>query len=241
MTWLFPESERRLSPNRNRGRRGQTATILVLHYAVDGDQTKDDPNTDPEASLSFQPRNASDDCMDVARLFARKSRRASAHFVIGRDGSKVQCVELADTAWHAGGGKLPADGVGPLKAGQLKINHRSIGIELCNAGWAVDKLRIAQQWRARAAHPASPRRTQTWERYRPAQMGTLGYIAAMLRLTVPTLRYVCGHEDVVNRRTLGVRYGGKVDPGPLFDWDGVDWQALGYRRVRFDFKRGAWV
>ena len=47
--------------------------------------------------------------------------RASAHFVIGRDGGIVQLVHLSDVAWHAG---------------NRKLNRRSIGIEL--VGWAGD-------------------------------------------------------------------------------------------------------
>ena len=240
MTWLFPEGERLLSPNRNSGRRGHIAEVLVLHYAVDGDQSEDDPNADPEHSLSFDPRDPSHDCMDVARLFAKQSRRASAHIEIGRDGSKCQSVELSDTAWHAGGGMLPREGAGLLLDGVAGINYRSIGIEMCNAGWAVDKLRIAPEHRIQLSHPAMPRKTLTWETYPKALLGTLGYVAAMLRLTVPTLRLVCGHEDVVNRDTLG-RAGGKVDPGPAFPWEAVDWLALGYRRVRYNFRPKAWI
>jgi N-acetyl-anhydromuramyl-L-alanine amidase AmpD len=239
MTWILPESERLLSPNRNTGRKLHTARVLVLHYAVDGDNTKDDPESDPWTAV--RPRDATPDCMDVARLFARRSRKASAHFVIGRDGSKVQCVPLSDTAWHAGGGKFPMVGTGPLKAGVTSINQRSVGIEICNAGWAVDALKIPTANRVRLAHPATPRSKQNWETYRPAQYSCLGYIAALLRLSCPTLSYVTGHEDVVNRNTLGVRYGGKVDPGPAFDWDAINWRQLGYTPIRYDFKTKAWV
>jgi hypothetical protein len=45
--------------------------------------------------------------------------RASAHFVVARDGGIVQLVHLSDVAWHAG---------------NRKMNRRSIGIEL--VGWA---------------------------------------------------------------------------------------------------------
>lgn len=239
MTWLLPENERLPSPNRNGGRRGHIPTILVLHYAVDGDQTKDDPVADMD--LNFTPREPSHDCMDVARLFAKSSRQASAHFVIGRDGSKVQCVELDNTAWHAGGGKFPSTGVGPLSAGAAYINQRSVGIEICNAGWAVDSLKIPEHNRIRLAHPATPRNKQTWEIYKPAQYSTLGYIVSLLRAVMPSLQYVTGHEDVVNRNTLGVKYGGKVDPGPAFDWSEIEWRAMGFAPIRYSFDEKAWV
>ncbi|HEU0335491.1 MAG TPA: N-acetylmuramoyl-L-alanine amidase [Gaiellaceae bacterium] len=47
--------------------------------------------------------------------------RASAHFVVARDGGVVQLVHLSDVAWHSG---------------NRKMNRRSIGIEL--VGWAGD-------------------------------------------------------------------------------------------------------
>ena len=47
--------------------------------------------------------------------------RASAHFVVARDGSVVQLVHLSDVAWHSG---------------NRKMNRRSVGIEL--VGWAGD-------------------------------------------------------------------------------------------------------
>lgn len=236
MTWILPPTERFESPNRNR--RWVGPDVLVLHYAVDGDDT---PDGDPDLDLSFAHREPSHDCMDVARLFARKSRRASAHFVVGRDGSKVQCVRVDDTAWHAGGGAFPVEGTGPLeKPRRREMNKRSIGIEICNAGWAVEKLRIPDDRRVSATHAAMPRRTMEWEQYRPVQYDTLRYLAGQLRAATPSLRFVCGHEDVVNRDAKG-RPGGKVDPGPAFDWDAIDWAALGYQRVRYDFAAKAWV
>lgn len=245
MVWLLPESERVVSPNRYNGRgpwSGPGPDLLVLHYAVDGDQTNDnDPSTTPGESLSFAARKPSDDCMDVAR-FMSKAGGNSAHFVVGRDGSKVQLVDTDDSAFHAGGGAFPPTGPGPLVKPKPKdMNRRSIGIEICNVGWAVEKFDVDPQWRMKAAHPASPKRLQTWEVYRPVQYATLEYVAALLRQTVPSLEYVLSHEDVVNRDTLGVKYGGKVDTGPAFDWDRIDWRAMGYTPVRYDFKPKAWV
>jgi len=241
MPWMLPNSERVPSPNHYRKRRGRVTSILVLHYAVDGDQTRDDPEISPEESLNFAPRDADDDCMDVARLFARKKRRASSHLVIGRDGSKAEMVDSDDGAWHAGGGKLPEAGVGKLSEGKTDINRRSYGIEVCNAGWAVEKLKIPAKRRIRLAHPATPRRTQTWEKYTDAAIATLEYCVALVKQVVPSIRIVCGHEDVVNRHTLNVKYGGKVDPGPAFPWEAIDWASLGILAVRYDYQRRGWV
>lgn len=245
--WLLPEQERLASPNCNRnrvdkrGRKHELVDVLVLHYAVDGDQTKDGETED----LNFEPRLSTDDCMDVARGFFRREREASAHFVIGRDGSKVQCVRTDDMAWHAGDGTLPREGIGPLGAALPKrayeLNGRSIGIEICNVGWAVDKFGVSLghiEAGLRHRNPASS--SKRWESYRPAQYATLEYLAALLRQAVPSLRYVCGHEDVTHKDTLG-KAGAKTDPGPAFDWDAVRWADLGYQRVLYDFRLDAWV
>jgi len=255
MTWILPETERLLSPNRNTGRRAMRPDTLVLHYAVDHDNRPDgDSFIDDDSALgeNFTPRERSHDCMDVARLFARESRRASAHLVIGRDGSKVQCVELADTAWHAGGGAFPDDGAGPVEPPQSGLmNRRSYGIEICNAGFAVDKLKVPAADRISAAHPARPRKVMEWETFPAVQIRTLEYAVSLIATAAfGGLKYVTGHEDVVNSHTRGQfkrgelvkpRYGGKVDPGPAFPWDAIDWASMGIRRIRYDFKQRAWV
>lgn len=46
--------------------------------------------------------------------FADPTAHASAHFVIGQDGSVCQCVPLDRAAWHSGNGN---------------VNRRSVGIE----------------------------------------------------------------------------------------------------------------
>ena len=53
----------------------------------------------------------------------------SAHFVIGRDGSITQMVELDTIAFHAGNSKLNVDG--DTVRG---FNNFSIGIEIANYG-----------------------------------------------------------------------------------------------------------
>lgn len=240
MTWILPESERLPSPNISKGRPGAPPDVLCLHYAVDRPQLEDEPEV--AGSLSFAVRKPTDDAMDVARLFAKRSRKASAHFVVGRDGSKVQCVSLADRAWHAGGGAFRDDGIGPLvRPKRGAFNRRSIGIELSNVGWAVHKLRIPEDdWEYRA-HPARPNVVRAWERYRDEQLATLDYLVAQIVLAMPgAITWVCGHEDVVNRDTLG-KVGGKVDPGPAFPWDAIDWAGYGIVRVRYDFSAKAWV
>lgn len=240
MVWLLPDSQRVPSPNFSKGRAGVPVDVLALHYAVDGDDFERGENE----TTPFTSTSPSVDVHDVARLFSRQKRGASAHFAVGRDSSVAQMVELDDTSWATGGGAFPDAGPGPLeKPVPWRMNRRSISVEMCNAGWAVDKLGIPHKWRAMATHPATPRRRREWEVYRPLQVEALHYLVVLLRghfdLSRPT--YVLGHEDVVNRDTLGKQYGGKVDPGPLFPWSAIPWRRYGYVPVRYDFEQKAWV
>jgi N-acetyl-anhydromuramyl-L-alanine amidase AmpD len=50
----------------------------------------------------------------VAEMWQEKNRGSSAHFVIGQDGTVIQCVALTSIAWHA-----------------HDANGRSVGIEHC--------------------------------------------------------------------------------------------------------------
>lgn len=259
MTWILPESERVASPNFNRGSGKFEKDVFIVHFAVDGDQSVDDEEVDqfsPEYGLSFTERERSHDCMDVARLFAKKEREASTQFVIGRDGSKCQMVSLDDTAWGAGGGAFPRGGTGPLeKARAGEINRRAIQVELCNAGFKVETLRVPNDERSRPMpHPGNVFKDLTWELYPHVQLETLLYLLALCRQAKPSLRWITGHEDVVNSHTISAKYGwpknrdakhfgGKVDPGPAFPWDELeqDVREMGYVPIRYDFRQRAWV
>lgn len=223
MTWILPERERLVSPNRNAGRWGTTPDLLVLHYTAGGGSA-----------------------VATARGFADPGRDASAHFVVGREGDRMQCVPLSDTAWHAGdSGKswLPPEGVGTLaqmpEERARVVNRRSVGIEICNLGWQADvaKSRGFETMTARHRNPRS--KSERWEVYPGLQVDAVRTLAALLRMTLPSLRFVCGHEDVTHYSTTGK--GSKLDPGPAFPWHEIEWAALGYTRVLYDFETQAWV
>lgn len=210
------------SPNRYDGRDRPVDTI-VMHY------------TASKGSASA-----------VAALFAQPSRKASAHFVVGRDGVVWECVDLEDGAWHAGDGRFPSseqlgDGIGGLSTGLLipvakvpkkprDLNMRSIGIEVVNAGWITGGPN--PYGTARHRNPAS--RSKSWESYTNVQIEAVRNLVGWCVQKVPTLKWITGHEDVTNRFTLG-KAGGKLDPGPLFPWATVT-QCL--RRVMFSFDKG---
>lgn len=229
------------SPNHYRGRGGVVCDTVVLHY---------------DAS---RKRSA----LSTARVFQSPAREASAHFCIGDAlDDVVQCVDLMDAAWHAGDGgkaRIPtgaqledaiADGSLFVPIGQVSpkpghMNRRSIGIEQRNRGWAPSGPNPYAP--ARHRNPASTSRS--WETWGEEQIITVGTVLRMCKRAVPTLRWVCGHEDATHGETLGDitstveverKAGAKLDPGPLFPWDRLPLASLGLRRVQYDFGRHGW-
>lgn len=115
----------------------------------------------------------------------------SSHFVIRRDGSIVQLVDTENVAFHAGRASW---------RGRKKINFRSIGIELCNAGCSKRSrkgfIEVEGKW---------------WEPYPVNQMFSLELLVNDLNYYHGTISEIVGHEHISPGR--------KYDPGPLFPWD----------------------
>lgn len=117
--WLSALPIRRCpSPNFDRRRVGQPIDTLVVHH------------------ISLPPGRFGGDAIE--RLFTNRldpgahpsftslaDARVSAHFLIRRDGERVQFVGCADRAWHAGASRLLA---------RQRVNDFSIGIELEGTG-----------------------------------------------------------------------------------------------------------
>lgn len=138
---------------------------------------------------------------------SNQSARASAHFVIGRDGEITQLVPLNRRAWHAG----------PSRWGELtSMNKYSIGIELVNAG----KLRkradnVWINW-ATAEIPDNEvviltHKNETdeagWQVFTEKQIAAAIEVASALHRKYK-FTDILGHDDVAPSR--------KVDPGPAF-------------------------
>ncbi len=138
--------------------------------------------------------------------FMNKAARASAHLVIGRDGSIVQLVPFTARAWHAGKSKW-----GDLK----ELNPHSIGIELVNAGklrrspagWVTWADILVPDDEVTVATHRNETREAGWHEYTAAQLDALFEVAVALH-DAYNFENVLGHDDIAPDR--------KVDPGPLF-------------------------
>lgn len=142
---------------------------------------------------------------------------ASAHLVIGRDGSVTQLVPFNRVAWHAG--KSHWEGINGL-------NSHSIGIELDNAGKLT---KHGSKWRAwfgveydssqviEAAHKHGGG-VCGWHAY-PAKQLEAALAAAVLLVKHYKLKDVIGHDDIAPGR--------KTDPGPAFPMSNFRGRAMG--------------
>ncbi|MGQ9689349.1 MAG: N-acetylmuramoyl-L-alanine amidase [Desulfobaccales bacterium] len=143
--------------------------------------------------------------------------KASAHVVIGRDGSITQLVPFDTVAWHAGTSSW--DGFDGL-------NHYSIGIELDNAGVLT---RQGNRWKAwfgdtypddevlEAVHKHETV-LRGWHLYTEVQL-TAALELADLLVNFYKLRDVVGHDDIAPGR--------KIDPGPAFPMESFRKRILG--------------
>lgn len=175
--------------------RGGTITprYLVMHYTA---------GSSAESSIAHM---------------ARKSAKASAHLVVGRDGSITQMVPFNRAAWHAGRSRWH----------ELRgLNQHSIGIELDNAGVMAGGEGNWRSWFERSYADedvlVAPHKFEDiergWHRYTEVQIkAALACGAAICE------RYgiidVLGHDDIAPER--------KKDPGPAFPMESFRAGLLG--------------
>ena len=143
--------------------------------------------------------------------------KASAHLVIGRDGSVTQLVPFDTVAWHAGVSSWE---------GRTGLNAYSIGIELDNAGRLVrkrdgwlssfgvtyDKSLVIESMHKNGGA------VYGWQVYTEKQIETLTEVSLLIYNTYGMLDVV-GHDDVAPRR--------KVDPGPAFPMESFRSKIIG--------------
>ena len=146
----------------------------------------------------------------TARYFASEAARASAHFVIGRDGAIIQQVETNIAAWHAGRSNW---------RGLNALNGHSVGIELANWGRLARAPEgftshtgtpVAASRVMLAAHRHTPQTVEPWERFDAAQIAAAAEVTtALLAAYGLGEAAILGHDDIAPGR--------KIDPGPAFD------------------------
>ncbi|NJO82040.1 MAG: N-acetylmuramoyl-L-alanine amidase [Blastochloris sp.] len=202
--WLVDPPFRRLSPDRyhagNRPDRVMPIEAVVIHYT---------------ASLRDRPT--------IDWLANQDDSYVSAHFVLSRDGTVHQLVPVTDRAIHAGG---PTSRL----FGRPGVNNRTIGIELMNAGFLLQRPDGAYTTASGAPyggrvekfdqpplHPVTARAAPSrfWEPYSEAQISALIDLTRRLVALFPDLaqdleRRLVGHDEVDPGR--------KWDPGPCFPW-----------------------
>lgn len=154
---------------------------------------------------------------------AAENRSSSAHVVIDRDGTVIQCVPFDTVAWHAGRSQWK---------GIVGLNRHSIGIELANWG---DLSRRGSAWVAgngrpiadpviathKNGNPDGSRAAIGWEPYPEAQLRSLVEVARALVATYG-LTEIVGHDDIAPTR--------KSDPGPAFPMERLRAEVLGSER-----------
>lgn len=150
--------------------------------------------------------------------FKNPNAQASAHLLIGRDGSIIQFAPFNIVTWHAGKSQWK---------GLSGLNQYSVGIELVNGGrlvrsgndWIcpVDQKKIPATEVVLATHKNDSKEA-AWQVYTSRQLDTAIQVAALLVKTY-TLLDVVGHDDIAPIR--------KSDPGPAFPMGSVRSRAMG--------------
>lgn len=143
--------------------------------------------------------------------------KASAHLVVGRDGSIAQLAPFNIKTWHAGVSNW---------GGLSGLNSHAIGIEMDNAGKLT---KVGTQYHAwfgttypesevvQAKHKNEPE-VGFWHAYTEVQIERATELAKLLARTY-SLADVIGHDDIAPGR--------KNDPGPAFPLANIRAVALG--------------
>lgn len=135
--------------------------------------------------------------------------KASAHIIIGKDGSITQLAPFNIKTWHAGPSSYK---------GRTGFNNYSIGIEIVNEGPLKKSGDVFRSWSGRqytsnevieAIH-----RNQTtpkyWHVYTEEQIQVVFDLCQLLVETY-NIKSILGHEEICPTR--------KSDPGPAFPLD----------------------
>lgn len=157
---------------------------------------------------------------DAVSWFKNPKAEASAHLVIGHDGSITQMVKFDEKAWHAG--RSSWENV-------TGLNSYSVGIEIANwgflnGGWGRWKswtgVSVPDERVIEAAHRNQPNVTRGWEVFDSPQIDTaISAVQALAQAYGLKSSDVLGHDDISPSR--------KSDPGPAFDMERFRARAFG--------------
>jgi N-acetylmuramoyl-L-alanine amidase len=173
-------------PSPNFGGLLKNPTLLIIHYTAG--------------------RNLA----SSTRWLCDKKAKASAHIIIGKDGTVNQLVPLNLVAWHAGESEWK---------GLTHCNSRSIGIELDNNGPLVlndgkfqsivtgDTIQSSDVVKLQHKNPDC--HFKYWEKYPTPQLTKLYQVVQDIVKAFPSIVEIVGHDDVAPGR--------KWDPGPDLD------------------------
>jgi N-acetylmuramoyl-L-alanine amidase len=132
--------------------------------------------------------------------------KASAHFVVGKDGKIVQLAPINTITWHAGISKWN---------NRNSLNNYSIGIEIDNAGLLEKRAngyatwfnkRIPDEQVVLAKHKNKDKE-EAWEAFTAQQIEAVECLCSAL-IQKYNIKEILGHDDISPGR--------KVDPGPAF-------------------------
>ncbi|MBN1265129.1 MAG: N-acetylmuramoyl-L-alanine amidase [Anaerolineales bacterium] len=199
---------------------------IEKHFLLNDDDEQIPYKESPNHSGSIKPKfliihyTAGSNAESSIEWLTSKKGQASAHLVIGKDGSITQLVPFNYMAWHAG----------PSSWEFYKgMNNYSIGIELDNAGM----LKLYKDgWRTRfqkkpekdyilAKHKFGDTE-YGWQIFPEKQLDVLTEVAIAL-VNEYQLIDILGHEDISPRR--------KWDPGPAFPMHNFRSQVMGRKEI----------
>lgn len=135
----------------------------------------------------------------AVNTFKNMDNRVSAHFIIDRDGTVVQMVDLNKAAYHAGES---------IYKGRRGVNSFSIGIEIVNWGICGKSTETPKTWTNKilGENECEIAKNYWWYKYTDEQIKQLNTLCNFL-IKEFNIKDIVGHEDISPGR--------KVDPGPL--------------------------
>lgn len=187
--------------------------MKIVNHKLEGATYKRSPNQ----SGIIKPRfflchySAGKSFQQTVDYLCKKSAKASAHLVIGREGEICQLVPFNRKSWSAG--KSSWNGL-------TGLNAYTISVELDNYGLLSKKSDgTYRTWFGRTVpkdevyigpHKNSPNIIRAWHEYTEAQLEVLEEVASVIYEKYE-LEDILGHDDVAPKR--------KLDTGPAFSME----------------------